>query len=224
MGVAVLELDINKMKEEDHILTLKEVAHGEIFVKIKPSFNDVLQRVHQIKNATIHRSSKLSKEEQAYVDARMKMAKNVLEKKYGNKLKKVPVIAISSSGGGYRAMQAAIGVISGFEKMGLLDAISYVAGISGSTWAITEMMTVSYQKQETLMQDVKENVMKQVSEKNFVQMNTHEIKEILDGLKRKEEMGFALGLMDFYGLRLGQVSRITILLILQDFLIAHETV
>lgn len=222
MGVATLELDVNKVKEEEHTLPLNEVAHGELFVKIKPSFDEVLQRVNQVKNATIHRSSKLSNEEQAYIAERMKMAKNVLEKKYG-KIKKVPVIAISSSGGGYRAMQAAIGVLSAFEKMRFLNAISYIAGISGSTWAITEMMTVPYEKQETLIQEVKKNVVKQVSEKNFLQMTTAEIKEIMDGMKRKEEMGFALGPMDLYELRLGQVSRITsYLLTLKDFFITHE--
>src|SRR5690606_21926124 len=117
----------------------------------------------------------------------------------------------------------AIGVLSAFEKMRFLNAISYIAGISGSTWAITEMMTVPYEKQETLIQEVKKNVVKQVSEKNFLQMTTAEIKEIMDGMKRKEEMGFALGPMDLYELRLGQVSRITsYLLTLKDFFITHE--
>lgn len=45
-----------------------------------------------------------------------------------------PVIAVLGSGGGLRAHIACLGVLSEMKELGLLDAITYLAGVSGSTW------------------------------------------------------------------------------------------
>ncbi len=46
----------------------------------------------------------------------------------------VPTIAIAGSGGGYRAMLATAGTLRTCQDVGLLDAATYLAGVSGSTW------------------------------------------------------------------------------------------
>ncbi len=50
-------------------------------------------------------------------------------------------IAIVASGGGSRAMFATYGVLRGLHDMGVLDATSYICGLSGSTWAISSIFT-----------------------------------------------------------------------------------
>lgn len=45
-----------------------------------------------------------------------------------------PVIAVLGSGGGLRAHIACLGVLSEMKELGLLDAVTYLAGVSGSTW------------------------------------------------------------------------------------------
>lgn len=45
-----------------------------------------------------------------------------------------PVIAVLGSGGGLRAHIACLGVLSELKELGLLDAVTYLAGVSGSTW------------------------------------------------------------------------------------------
>lgn len=45
-----------------------------------------------------------------------------------------PVIAVLGSGGGLRAHIAYLGVLSEMKALGLLDAVTYLAGVSGSTW------------------------------------------------------------------------------------------
>lgn len=45
-----------------------------------------------------------------------------------------PVVAVLGSGGGLRAHIACLGVLSEMKELGLLDAITYLAGVSGSTW------------------------------------------------------------------------------------------
>lgn len=51
-------------------------------------------------------------------------------------LKKVPHISLCFSGGGFRAMLLTLGFLQGAQEIGLLDATTYVSGLSGSTWAI----------------------------------------------------------------------------------------
>ncbi|KAM5236416.1 cytosolic phospholipase A2 gamma [Ctenodactylus gundi] len=48
-----------------------------------------------------------------------------------------PVIAVLGSGGGLRAHIACLGVLSEMRKHGLLDAVTYLVGVSGSTWALS---------------------------------------------------------------------------------------
>ncbi|KAM4825518.1 cytosolic phospholipase A2 gamma [Thomomys bottae] len=48
-----------------------------------------------------------------------------------------PAVALLGSGGGMRAHIAFLGVLSELEELGLLDAIMYLAGVSGSTWAMS---------------------------------------------------------------------------------------
>uniref|UniRef100_A0A8C9NXK4 PLA2c domain-containing protein n=1 Tax=Spermophilus dauricus TaxID=99837 RepID=A0A8C9NXK4_SPEDA len=48
-----------------------------------------------------------------------------------------PVIAVLCSGGGLRAHIACLGVLSELRRHGLLDVVTYLAGVSGSTWTGT---------------------------------------------------------------------------------------
>uniref|UniRef100_A0A2K5KSS9 Phospholipase A2 group IVC n=1 Tax=Cercocebus atys TaxID=9531 RepID=A0A2K5KSS9_CERAT len=52
-----------------------------------------------------------------------------------------PVVAVLGSGGGLRAHIACLGVLSEMKEQGLLDAVTYLAGVSGSTWAISSLYT-----------------------------------------------------------------------------------
>ncbi|XP_076783094.1 cytosolic phospholipase A2 gamma isoform X2 [Arvicanthis niloticus] len=52
-----------------------------------------------------------------------------------------PVIAVLGSGGGLRAHIACLGVLSEMKALGLLDAVTYLAGVSGSTWALSSFYT-----------------------------------------------------------------------------------
>ncbi|HEX2978171.1 MAG TPA: hypothetical protein VHO47_03575 [Candidatus Babeliales bacterium] len=48
----------------------------------------------------------------------------------------VPKIACAFSGGGYRAMVITAGFMKALQDLGLLDAITYVSSLSGSTWYV----------------------------------------------------------------------------------------
>nr|XP_044990155.1 cytosolic phospholipase A2 gamma [Jaculus jaculus]XP_044990156.1 cytosolic phospholipase A2 gamma [Jaculus jaculus]XP_044990157.1 cytosolic phospholipase A2 gamma [Jaculus jaculus] len=82
----------------------------------------------------------LQKEEQEAVDKRRPRVLEVL-KNLKIQAKEAPVIAVLGSGGGLRAHIACLGVLSELKELGLLDAVTYLAGVSGSTWALSSFYT-----------------------------------------------------------------------------------
>lgn len=46
------------------------------------------------------------------------------------------------SGGGCRAMIGNLASLEAFDKMGLLDGVTYIAGVSGSTWAMAQLYSL----------------------------------------------------------------------------------
>ena len=46
----------------------------------------------------------------------------------------VPVVAVLGSGGGTRAMSSLYGSLSALQELSLLDTVTYLSGVSGSTW------------------------------------------------------------------------------------------
>ncbi|KAK4941683.1 hypothetical protein LTR10_018422 [Elasticomyces elasticus] len=61
---------------------------------------------------------------------------------------KAPVLALTSSGGGYRAMLAGAGIIKGFDSReanktgvsGIYQALTYHAGLSGGSWLLSSII------------------------------------------------------------------------------------
>ncbi|NXL90632.1 PA24E phospholipase, partial [Alectura lathami] len=51
----------------------------------------------------------------------------------------VPVVAVMTTGGGTRALTSLLGNLLGLQKLGLLDAILYITGSSGSTWTLAHL-------------------------------------------------------------------------------------
>uniref|UniRef100_K7F494 Cytosolic phospholipase A2 gamma-like n=1 Tax=Pelodiscus sinensis TaxID=13735 RepID=K7F494_PELSI len=53
--------------------------------------------------------------------------------------KTMPNIAVLGSGGGLRATIALLGTLAEMKKQGLLDAVMYLCGVSGSTWCMSSL-------------------------------------------------------------------------------------
>uniref|UniRef100_G3SG12 Phospholipase A2 group IVC n=1 Tax=Gorilla gorilla gorilla TaxID=9595 RepID=G3SG12_GORGO len=82
----------------------------------------------------------LQTEEKAAVERRRLHVLKAL-KKLRIEADEAPVVAVLGSGGGLRAHIACLGVLSEMKEQGLLDAVTYLAGVSGSTWAISSLYT-----------------------------------------------------------------------------------
>ncbi len=155
-------------------------------VRINP-YKDTVARVRVGNDINLHEREFLAKRKSKVKHALEKMLDRSLDGKF------VPNIAIVASGGGYRAMLGTIGGLLAAEKIGLLDATTYITGLSGGTWAIapwisTGMSVQGFRKyiQDTIKKDI------HVS-------SISEAKNIIDMLSVKLAFDEPITIVDIYG-------------------------
>lgn len=96
--------------------------------------------------ATVRRGLDLCPEELDFLAARKTRVREQFARYIGVApsevhLDDVPTVALGGSGGGYRAMLALLGYSLAMRDAGLWDLLTYVAGVSGSCWAIAAYFT-----------------------------------------------------------------------------------
>ncbi|XP_059141098.1 cytosolic phospholipase A2-like [Physella acuta] len=93
--------------------------------------------------ADLRYSLTLCQEEKRFIEARKRKIHKVMRTHFGmggpKNYKEVPVIGIIGSGGGFRAMVAFSGVMAALSEMGVLDMATYVGGLSGSSWYLSQL-------------------------------------------------------------------------------------
>uniref|UniRef100_A0A672H7Y1 Phospholipase A2 n=1 Tax=Salarias fasciatus TaxID=181472 RepID=A0A672H7Y1_SALFA len=158
---------------------------------------------------TFRISHDIPAQEKEYLVKRKPIVAQALKKALGlsavPQLKKVPTIAVAGSGGGSRAMTGLLGSLRGLKEIGVLDAVTYLTGVSGSTWA----MSALYQHANWSQQELN-NIIKK--EKELMTTGTLEVllknvnycvKESTD---KCEEQGHVSPFVDFTGLLLEQLK------------------
>jgi cytosolic phospholipase A2 len=113
------------------------------------------------KQAGVKQSDKLPDDEVTFVKKRRESVKKGLEK-FFNKQNIAPfTIGYVAPGGGYRAMILTSGYLVALEDLGILDAVTYISALSGSTWFLTPWVfykgTVR-EYQQTLIDKIKKNM------------------------------------------------------------------
>ncbi|KAM9294404.1 cytosolic phospholipase A2 delta-like [Gastrophryne carolinensis] len=114
-----------------------------------------------------------------------KALKNVLQLEQDLLPEEVPVVAIMATGGGARAMSCLNSHLCGLQKLGLLDCVSYIAGASGSTWAMSKL----YEDPEWSQKELSESI--------------HNAKKYVT----KKKSTFSIDRLKYYKQELGQASR-----------------
>jgi hypothetical protein len=92
---------------------------------------------HEETNFIVNRGNDICQQECTALKKRYPVAHEALEKFLNQTIapQSVPTIGIACSGGGVRAAIALLGLLRGLEQIRLLDAITYCATLSGSTWS-----------------------------------------------------------------------------------------
>lgn len=108
------------------------------------------QHIHDI--AHVRCTHSLCSQEKQYVAKRkLLQVKPALESVFRKNIRedKIPTIAIVASGGGIRATLTTFGALKGLDKIGLLNAVTYVSALSGSTWAVNSWLSTGKSLDET---------------------------------------------------------------------------
>ncbi|XP_056623045.1 cytosolic phospholipase A2 zeta-like [Triplophysa dalaica] len=112
---------------------------------------------------------------------------------------KVPVVAVVCSGGGSRAMTGTYGSLRGLQKLQLLDAVTYITGVSGSTWALSTLYgDPNWSK--TDMVKIIESAKKEISKSTFSIFSLEQLWYYREKMKEKEKEGHLVSLIDLWGL------------------------
>lgn len=144
--------------------------------------------------AKVRTGEELCAQEQAFLKKRKAFIQKKLSKLFLRKHipeHAVPSIAICGSGGSYRAMTATLGSLVGADQWGLLDVTTYLAGVSGSTWAISGLMASDLTPEAYLKQ-----LLPRLSLPLQNGFNSSHLKE---ALLRKTLFDQPIGIIDLFG-------------------------
>ncbi|XP_054827107.1 cytosolic phospholipase A2 zeta-like [Eublepharis macularius] len=134
--------------------------HTEMTVPLgKEQSVDLHVKAEQIKrNLDVRLGFDLCQEERQFLDKRKKIVSQTLSKalQLREDLSKdeVPVVAVLGSGGGMRALTSFYGSLFGLQQLNLLNAVTYLSGISGSTWCLSTL----YQDPEWSRRDLRDHI------------------------------------------------------------------
>lgn len=145
-------------------------------------------------DALVSLDTALSSEETDFRTARKVHTYKACQQFLGKKLTDLqqPTVALCFSGGGYRAMIETLGALAGAHDIGLLDAVMYTGGLSGSTWALTPWV-LSGKSITEYLDEIKPNLNK------FFSISLYSLNDIYALSKRRLAAGEPFGLVNAYG-------------------------
>ncbi|XP_035300458.1 cytosolic phospholipase A2 zeta isoform X2 [Cricetulus griseus] len=180
-------------QEEQHLVVLEEGQEVTLTVKAEVSSEDLDLRL----------GFELCDGELEFLDRRKQVASKALQRVMGLSeaphCDQVPVIAVLGSGGGTRAMTALYGSLSGLQELGLLDAVTYLSGVSGSTWCISTLYKDPSWSQEPLQGPI-ERASARVCSSKIGLLSTEQLQYYSREKEVWESRGHNMHLTDFWGL------------------------
>ncbi|NWI17985.1 PA24E phospholipase, partial [Crypturellus soui] len=146
----------------------------------------------------------LCAQEQDFICKRKKVVaaalKDVLHLKEGLQEDEVPVVAIMTTGGGTRALTAMYSHLRSIQKLNVLDCVSYITGLSGTTWTMSSLYEDPDWSQKDL-EEILKDVRKQVLKNKFLScFAPPRLKYYLKELYQRKQDGYRICFTDLWGL------------------------
>ncbi|XP_030011564.1 cytosolic phospholipase A2 zeta-like isoform X3 [Sphaeramia orbicularis] len=111
----------------------------------------------------------------------------------------VPTIAVVASGGGARAMTGLLGGLKGLQDMGVLDTVSYITGVSGSTWTMSSLYRDPNWSKQNLEKVINEEKV-QMTKKLSSAFSEEKTKYYVEQMEEKRKAGYLQSFSDLSGL------------------------
>ncbi|XP_078498667.1 cytosolic phospholipase A2 [Lissotriton helveticus] len=115
----------------------------------------------------------------------------------------VPVIAVLGSGGGFRAMVGFSGVMKALFQSGVIDCVTYLAGLSGSTWYMSTLYShPDFPKKGP--QDINKELMHCVSHNPIFLLTPQKVIGYVNALWKKKSSGQPVTFTDIFAMLIGE--------------------
>ncbi|XP_039561048.1 cytosolic phospholipase A2 epsilon-like [Passer montanus] len=145
----------------------------------------------------------LCSEEMAFLGKRKRYVasalKNVFHLPHDLQDQEVPVVAIITTGGGLKSMTGLYGSLMGLKKLNLLDCITYISGLSGTTWTMANLYRDAYWSQKDLDSHIGE-AQKQATKCKMGCFSMDRMKYYNKQLCQRKEEGYRTSFIDLWGL------------------------
>ncbi|KFV43461.1 Cytosolic phospholipase A2 epsilon, partial [Tyto alba] len=155
------------------------------------------------KNLDLRLGFDLCAKEQDFICKRKKVVaaalKNVLHLDEDLQEDEVPVVAVMTTAGGVRSMTAMLGSLLALQELGVLDCVSYISGLSATTWTMAKLYEDANWSQKDLrgpVDDIRKHVIKSKLHCFSLDHMEYYEKELCE---RKQE-GHKLSFTDLWGL------------------------
>lgn len=187
--------------DEGDLYAYTSVEWHAIQVPLEYAHNQLLDMVPAIKNnpyknttARIRKGNELCRQERSHRFLRLQKVKESLEELHIQPVSgHIPTISVVCSGGGYRAMLYTLGALRALEQTKFLNTISYLVGLSGSTWAIGSWLSSGKS-----IDEYHEWVINNITF-DMKTIDSEDITLIGEVLLNKYCSGQPLGIVDIYG-------------------------
>uniref|UniRef100_A0A8C4WBZ7 Phospholipase A2 n=1 Tax=Gopherus evgoodei TaxID=1825980 RepID=A0A8C4WBZ7_9SAUR len=208
LELAIFDEDI--VQDDGHFIVLFDIAKiplGEtIFMKfqLNPQVRtDITSRVSW-EDLDVRLGFELCVEEQDFLHKRKKVVaaslKKVLQLEEDLQDDEVPVVAFMTTGGGTRALTAMYAHLLSIQKLNVLDCISYVTGLSGTTWTMSNLYEDpdwSQKDMEASVSDARKHVIKN---KFLACFSMDRLKYYVKELQQRKQEGHKICFTDLWGL------------------------
>ncbi|XP_064148187.1 cytosolic phospholipase A2 zeta [Loxodonta africana] len=141
--------------------------------------------------------------EQEFLDKRKQVVSKGLQQVLGLSgapdSDQVPVVAVLGSGGGTRAMSSLYGSLAGLQELGFLDTVTYLSGVSGSTWCMSTLYSDPAWSHVALQGPI-ERAQARVCSSKMGAVSTERLQYYAQELGARESSGHSVSLIDLWGL------------------------
>ncbi|CAH2312739.1 cytosolic phospholipase A2 isoform X1 [Pelobates cultripes] len=202
LGTTTFEISTVKLGEKKETIPLT-------FNKVTKVFLEVSLEV--CSSTDLRFSMALCDQEKAFRQKRKQTVVKGIKKLLGPEKSKdlnassrdVPVIALLGSGGGFRAMVGFSGVLKALYESGVLDCVTYIAGLSGSTWYMSTLYSdPDFPKKGP--RDINKELKHNVSYNPLLLLTPQKVKRYIEALWKKKSFGQPVTFTDVFGMLIGE--------------------
>ncbi|KAL3846623.1 hypothetical protein ACJMK2_017598 [Sinanodonta woodiana] len=197
--LGVINIELNRLEKYTWVKkTLVFNNVSEIDIEMKAEYD---------KDPTLRYSLALCVEEKAFLCRRREKILEAMRQLLGDKgpecIEEVPTISVIGSGGGFRAMIGLSGVLKALSDSGILQCTTYLCGLSGSSWHISNLYShPDWPKMNP--GDIQEEVKNNVDSSPIWLLTPQSIYRYMDRIMLKRKRGQPVSFTDFFGHMVGE--------------------